>query len=604
MDPARQGPLIFARSLFILFERPPLSERRSAEQGSPEAPTNRLYGNIQGLKPSQTKRIQHVYRRKIPPSRIVTPELSRYLGELSHQTGRQIGALVNRKGQIEYVVVGDARAIFLPEFGRLRAGESRFRGLRFIHTHLKNEPLSRDDLTDLSLLRLDLVAAIGLDENGLPLTIHVAHLLPRPAERNGNGRPLGEGGYAGAYRFLDLVHPSKLDIDFTDLIRNLEEEFARVHGPRAASGRREKAILATVRTKGAAREAEAELEELRELAQSSNVEVVDAFTQVRRRFDPKTLIGKGKLGELTIRATQLGAEALIVDRNLTPAQSREMASVTGLRVIDRTQLILDIFGQRARSRDGKMQVELANLRYMLPRLGLRDDALSRLSGGIGARGPGETRLEVDRRRIRDRISRLEREVRALSRGRAQRRARRNRRGLPIISIVGYTNTGKSTLLNALTNSKTPVADRLFATLDPASKRLRFPREQEAIITDTVGFIRDLPKDLIAAFKATLEELSDADLLLHVADVSSPRFEAQRDAVTRILEDLSLAQIPRLLVLNKIDRADPALVNHLAAAHEAVPVSALDRNTLPPLVTRIQDILWREKIAAQAASRSH
>ncbi len=376
-----------------------------------------------------------------------------------------------------------------------------------------------------------------------------------------------------------------------------------MQGPRAASGRRETAILAKVRTKGAAPEAEAELEELRELAQSSNVEVVDAFTQVRPRFDPKTLIGKGKLGELTIRATQLGADALIVDQNLTPAQSREMASATGLRVIDRTQLILDIFGRRARSRDGKMQVELANLRYMLPRLGLRDDALSRLAGGIGARGPGETRLEVDRRRIRDRISRLEREVRALSRGRAQRRARRNRRGLPIISIVGYTNAGKSTLLNALTNSKTPVADRLFATLDPASKRLRFPREQEAIITDTVGFIRDLPKDLIAAFKATLEELSEADLLLHVADVSSPRFEAQRDAVTRILEDLSLAQIPRLLVLNKLDRADSILVNHLAAAHEAVPVSALDRSTLPPLVTRIQGILWREKIAAQASNRS-
>ncbi|MFQ5457115.1 MAG: GTPase HflX [Myxococcota bacterium] len=561
-------------------------------------PTNRLYGNIQGLKPNQTKRIQHVYRRKIPPHQIVTPELSRYIGALSHETGRQIGVLVNRKGQIEYVVVGDARAIFLPEFGRLRAGERRFRGLRFIHTHLKNEPLTRDDLTDLSLLRLDLVAAIGLDADGLPLAARVAHLLPRPA--GGNGRPLADADRAGAYRFLDPVHPSRLDIDFIDLIRNLEEEFARVHGPRAAAGRAEKAVLVKVRTGGTVAGAEAELAELRELAHASGVEVVDSFTQVRPRFDPKTLIGKGKLDDLTIRATQVGADLVIVDQNLTPAQGREMAAATGLRVIDRTQLILDIFGQRARSSDGKVQVELAHLKYMLPRLGQRDDALSRLTGGIGARGPGETRLEVDRRRIRDRIARLERDIRTLSRGRAQRRARRKRRDLPIISIVGYTNAGKSTLLNALTDSRTPVADRLFATLDPASKRLRFPREQEAIITDTVGFIRDLPKDLLAAFRATLEELSDADLLLHVADVSSPRFESQRDAVVRILEDLSLADIPRLLVLNKTDAADPIAVRHLAARHGAVPVSAIDAGTLPPLVGRIQGILWRERAASPAA----
>ncbi len=565
-----------------------------------EALTNRLYGNIHGLKPNQVKRIQHVYRRRIPPHQIATPELARYLGELSRETGRQIGVLVNRKGQIEYVVVGDARAIFLPEFGRLRAGESRFRGLRFIHTHLKNEPLTRDDLTDLSLLRLDLVVAIGLDDEGMPLVSHAAHLLPRPAEENGNGRPLSNADRAGAYRFLDPVHPSQLDLDFLDLIRNLEEEFARVHGARAATGRREKALLAKVRTNGSADEAEAQLEELRELTLSAGVDVVDAFTQARPRFDPRTLIGKGKLGELTIRATQLGAELLIVDQNLTPAQSREMAAATGLRVIDRTQLILDIFGQRAKSRDGKIQVELAHLKYMLPRLAQRDDALSRLTGGIGARGPGETRLEVDRRRTRDRIARLEREIKSLSRGRGQRRARRSRRGLPVISIVGYTNAGKSTLLNALTGSETPVEDRLFATLDPASKRLRFPREQEAIITDTVGFIRDLPKDLIAAFKATLEELAEADLLLHVADVSSPRFEAQREAVERILRDLSLDAIPRLLVLNKIDRADPLEVRGEVARFDAVPVSAIDLTTVAPLVERVQNVLWREASSTHAA----
>ena len=578
--------------------------------GGLEVSTNRLYGNTQGLKPSQIKRIQHVYRRKIPPRQILTQELARYLGELSFETGRQIGVLVNRKGRIEYVVVGDAKSIFLPDFKRLRAGESRFRGLRFIHTHLRDESLTRDDLTDLSLLRLDLMIAVGLDAEGLPQRAHAAHLLPRSAlvQTNGGGPagpPPGNGSGGGgtdrasAYRFLDPVHPSRLDLDFLDLMRNLEEEFARAQGPRAAAGGPEKAILVQVRAKGSVEQADAQLEELRELARSCGARVIDVFTQARHRYDARTLVGRGKLDDLMIRGAQLGADVAIVDQDLTPAQAREIEAATELKVIDRTQLILDIFSQRARSRDGKVQVELAQLKYLLPRLRVRDDALSRLTGGIGARGPGETRLEVDRRRIRDRIARLEREIGTLARGRGQRRARRNRRGMPIVSIVGYTNAGKSTLLNALTNSSTAVEDRLFATLDPASKRLRFPRDQEAIITDTVGFIRDLPKDLVNAFRATLEELSDADLLLHVADASSPQFERQIAAVDRILEDLALGDIPRLLVLNKCDRLDPDEARYLAVRHGSVPISALRPGTLEPLVERIQEILWRETPTEEA-----
>jgi GTP-binding protein HflX len=497
------------------------------------------------------------------------------------------------------VVVGDARAIFLPDFKRLRAGESRFRGLRFLHTHLGNEPLTRDDLTDLSLLRLDLMVAIGVDAQGLPQTTHAAHLLPRPA--NGNGGPAAGAARESAYRFLDPVHPAQLDLDFLDLMRNLEEEFARAQGPRAAVGGPEKAILVKVRTNGSADAARAELEELRELARSSGVRVVDVVDQARPRLDPRTLIGKGKLDDLMIRGTQLGADLVIFDQDLSPAQAREIEAATELKVIDRTQLILDIFSQRARSRDGKVQVELAQLKYLLPRLGSRDDALSRLTGGIGARGPGETRLEIDRRRIRDRIGRLEREIEALSRGREQRRARRNRRGMPIISIVGYTNAGKSTLLNALTHSDTAVEDRLFATLDPSSKRLRFPRDQEAIITDTVGFIRDLPRDLRTAFKATLEELADADLLLHVADVSSPHLEAQIGAVEQILRDLRLDALPRLLVLNKIDRIPPEEAENLSRRLEGVPISALQPETLGRLVARVQEILWRETPVDRATS---
>jgi GTP-binding protein HflX len=581
----------------------PCKFRRPQHAGGPgglRRRATRLYGNTQGLKPSQMKRIQHVYRRKIPPRQVLTHELARTLAELSFETGRQIGVLVNRKGQIEHVVVGDARSIFLPEFKRLRAGESRFRGLRFIHTHLKNEPLTHDDLTDLSLLRLDLMVAIGLDGGGLALVAHVAHLLPRPAEEGHAGRSPNGTDRAGAYRFLKPTHPARLDVDFLDLIRSLEEEFARVQGPRAAAGGPEKAILVKVHTGGGG-DVRAPLEELRDLARSSGVRVVDTVTQARPRYDPKTLIGKGKLDDLTMRATQLGADLIIFDQNLTPAQAREIEAATDLKVIDRTQLILDIFAQRAQSRDGKVQVELAQLKYLLPRLAGRDDALSRLTGGIGARGPGETRLEVDRRRIRDRIARLEKEIRDLSRAREQRRARRKRRGLPVISIVGYTNAGKSTLLNALTNSRTVVGDFLFATLDPSSKRLRFPRDDEAIITDTVGFIRELPRDLVAAFKATLEELADADLLLHVADLSSPHLESQLEAVEKILEELHLEHIPRLLVLNKIDRVDALQAANQAARYGAVPISALDPQTLTALVERIEEALWKEAPARSGAS---
>ena len=259
------------------------------DQAPRRHPTNRLYGNTQGLKPNQLKRIQHIYRRKIPPHQVLTQELARTLGELSLETGRQIGVLVNRKGQIEYVVVGDARAIFLPDFKRLRAGESRFRGLRFLHTHLGSEPLTRDDLTDLSLLRLDLMVAIGLDAQGLPQTTQVAHLLPRPA--NGDGDPAAGAARESAYRFLDPVHPAQLDLDFLDLMRNLEEEFARAQGPRAAVGGPEKAILVKVRTNGSWEAARAELEELREQPRSSGNRGVDGVDKYRRSKDPRTRNG-------------------------------------------------------------------------------------------------------------------------------------------------------------------------------------------------------------------------------------------------------------------------------------------------------------------------
>ena len=295
-----------------------------------------------------------------------------------------------------------------------------------------------------------------------------------------------------------------------------------------------------------------------------------------------------------------GATLLIFDQNLSPSQIRSIAEATELKVIDRTQLILDIFARRAHSRDGKVQVELAQLKYMLPRLMGKGTAMSRLMGGIGGRGPGETKLEADRRRIREKLSHLERELTVLSEARKQRRQRRVTADLPIISIVGYTNAGKSTLLNALTNSGTFVEDKMFATLDTASRRLRFPREREVIITDTVGFIRDLPKDLMAAFKSTLEELEDADLLIHLVDISNPRFEQQIEAVETILKELKIEGKPKMLVFNKADLVAADTAENIAARYDSVSISALDQNTLRPLLGQIESRIWESKSSKAAA----
>jgi len=402
--------------------------------------------------------------------------------------------------------------------------------------------------------------------------VEVAYLDPAEVSReHEEGEPVGDP-------FIRVEAPDvhRLDLDFQNTIRALEAELSRATRAGARGGKERALVIGVVPN-------DEHFEETLELVGAAGVEVAGTMRQKRFQVHPKTVVGKGKLQEIVLEGMRRRATVAIFDIDLKPGQARSFEDATGLKAIDRTQLILDIFAQRARSRDGKLQVELAQLKYSLPRLTARDEGLSRLTGGIGGRGPGETVLEIGRRRINDRIRKLEKQIEQLSKSRDVRRRRRRESPLPVLSIVGYTNAGKSTLLNAMTDSEVEAADQLFMTLDPTSRRLRFPREGEVIITDTVGFIADLPKDLVTAFRATLEELGDADLLLHIVDGADDHLEQKLRAVTDLLEELDLGKIPRLVVINKADLLPPGQARALAARYDGVAVSALKRRGFENLI---------------------
>jgi GTP-binding protein HflX len=538
---------------------------------------NKLYGNSKGLKKNQIRRIENLYRRRTPLQFILTPELGRDLSRLSFEINRQLGLLIDRKGRIAAVIVGDHHGIVIPQMREYRTAPDRLKGVRCIHTHLDDQALTRDDLNDLLLMRLDLMAAISVGKDGLPYKVHISHILPGKTD-------------VPPYRLLDPLEPSKTDIGCDELIRSLEAELAQTSGEAAhTESSYERALLVSV-TAAPKRAAIDALDELEELVLSSGIQVVDKILQQRKAIDSKFLLGSGKLKELTILALQKGATLIVFDQELNPSQIRSITDRIELKVIDRTQLILDIFAQRARTREGKLQVELAQLKYLLPRLVTKNTAMSRLTGGIGGRGPGETKLEINRRSVRTRISHLENLLSQVRRQRTQQKSKRAKRDLPVISIVGYTNAGKSTLLNTLTSSRVLAEKRLFATLDPSSRRLRFPRDTQVIITDTVGFIKDLPEDLRVAFRATLEELESADILLHVIDIGNPRCLEQVRAVETILADLELHRIPAIKVLNKQDTVSKETLHKMVRIIGGIPISAKKKKTTLPLIETMETML--------------
>jgi len=533
----------------------------------------KLFGNTAGLKANQIRRLENFYRRRIQPKFLISPELTLDLSRLSHEIRRQIGLLVNRQGKVAFVIVGDSKKIVIPPISEYRAAPGRLKGLRCIHTHLTKEPLTHDDLTDLALLRLDMMAVVVNGEKGMPEKVYAGHILPKSSVGN-------------PYQILPALPPSQLDIDCLAMIQALEDELARVSKGHTADSGMERALLVDV-SSSSKQDAVEPLAELKSLAKSSGIEVVGTVLQQRSRHKVRFFIGPGKLQDLAILALQEAATVIIFNQELNPSQIRSITDQIELKVIDRTQLILDIFAQRAQTREGKLQVELAQLKYLLPRLILKNTAMSRLTGGIGGRGPGETKLEINRRRARDRIVRLEKELLAVRKQRRQQRALRQKKGLSVISIIGYTNAGKSTLLNTLTKSDVLAESRMFATLDPSSRRLKFPRDTEVIITDTVGFIKDLPKDLLVAFRATLEELENADLLLHVIDISNPQYSAQIESVEAILSDLDIQHTASIRVLNKMDLVNPLAIQKINRALRGTAVSAKDESTLLPLIEQME-----------------
>lgn len=541
-----------------------------------------IKGNIKGIRDSVIAELQKLYDMQSP--QLVSQELAVKLADITEYINREISVYITRSGQIIEIAVGDNATVELPSFSG-RRGAGRLSGIRCIHTHPGGNPyLSGVDISALKNNKYDAMVAIGVVSPDFTKSELTFGLI--------TGIDSNENYTAECYGPYSLEDAE--NINFVNTVSTIERILDKQTGTASLQVMSERAILIGMEwgRNDSLWTVDDSLEELKQLADTAGATVIKKFIQKRPKPDPAFFIGRGKVQELALYAQQENIDLCIFDDELSPAQQRNIESVMGIRILDRTALILDIFAQRARTNEGKLQVELAQLQYTLPRIMGKGLMLSRLGGGIGTRGPGETKLEVDRRRIRDRIAFIKDQIEKVKAVRSLHRSKRKKNNVFEVSLVGYTNAGKSTLLNTLTNSDIYAKDQLFATLDPTTRQLTLPNKQEIIITDTVGFIQRLPHQLIAAFRSTLEVVTEADLLVHVIDVSHELYKEQAAAVHEVLKEIGAETKPVITVYNKIDKLPPdsKLADRLALEEDTVCISAAKKLNLETLQQMIESHL--------------
>lgn len=538
-----------------------------------------IKGNIKGIRDSVIAELQKLYDMQSP--QLVSQELAVKLADITEYINREISVYITRNGQIIEIAVGDNATVELPSFSG-RRGAGRLSGIRCIHTHPGGNPyLSGVDISALKNNKYDAMVAIGVVSPDFTKSELTFGLI--------TGIDSNENYTAECYGPYSIEDAE--NINFVNTVSTIERILDKQTGTASLQVMSERAILIGMEwgRNDSLWTVDDSLEELKQLADTAGATVIKKFIQKRPKPDPAFFIGRGKVQELALYAQQENIDLCIFDDELSPAQQRNIESVMGIRILDRTALILDIFAQRARTNEGKLQVELAQLQYTLPRIMGKGLMLSRLGGGIGTRGPGETKLEVDRRRIRDRIAFIKDQIEKVKAVRSLHRSKRKKNNVFEVSLVGYTNAGKSTLLNTLTNSDIYAKDQLFATLDPTTRQLTLPNKQEIIITDTVGFIQRLPHQLIAAFRSTLEVVTEADLLVHVIDVSHELYKEQAAAVHEVLKEIGAETKPVITVYNKIDKLPPdsKLADRLALEEDTVCISAAKKLNLETLQQMIE-----------------
>lgn len=541
-----------------------------------------IKGNIKGIRDSVIAELQKLYDMQSP--QLVSQELAVKLADITEYINREISVYITRSGQIIEIAVGDNATVELPSFSG-RRGAGRLSGIRCIHTHPGGNPyLSGVDISALKNNKYDAMVAIGVVSPDFTKSELTFGLI--------TGIDSNENYTAECYGPYSIEDAE--NINFVNTVSTIERILDKQTGAASLQVMSERAILIGMEwgRNDSLWTVDDSLEELKQLADTAGATVIKKFIQKRPKPDPAFFVGRGKVQELALYAQQENIDLCIFDDELSPAQQRNIESVMGIRILDRTALILDIFAQRARTNEGKLQVELAQLQYTLPRIMGKGLMLSRLGGGIGTRGPGETKLEVDRRRIRDRIAFIKDQIEKVKAVRSLHRSKRKKNNVFEVSLVGYTNAGKSTLLNTLTNSDIYAKDQLFATLDPTTRQLTLPNKQEIIITDTVGFIQRLPHQLIAAFRSTLEVVTEADLLVHVIDVSHELYKEQAAAVHEVLKEIGAETKPVITVYNKIDKLPPdsKLADRLALEEDTVCISAAKKLNLESLQQMIESHL--------------